>query len=386
MVMKSRRSDRDVPLSFASPNFGTKFERNSGTYSTPNQTEEKKKPKFRIWFKRILLAVATLILIVIIVFAWEFYSSASKLTNEHNPISLIASLWPRSPAESNGRVNILLAGYSIDDPNHGGPQLTDSIMIISINPKTKTSSLISVPRDLWANNIPGNSPNKINAVFEDGAAESFNQPGYFPGGMGLLEQMVSRDFGIKFNYYALIDYAAIRDGVNAVGGITVNINSPDPRGIYDPYTHLKLPNGEVQLKCQMALYLARTRGDGPGAYGIPDYDFTRTQYQQKELVALKNKVAQSSALFDPLTVLRLVRAVGNNVITNLKIGQMESLYQDVRGISNGSIKQVTLNDYNGQDLLANYYPNQYTDALMPAAGIDNYSAIQAAVQQIIYGK
>ncbi len=383
--MKSKRSNRDESLSFASPTFGTKFERKINDESLTDQTNEKKKSRVKVWFRRTRRIVILLALITLFGFAWEFYSSASKLTNEHNPISLIASLWPQSPAESNGRVNILLAGYSIDDPNHAGPQLTDSIMIISINPKTKTSSLISVPRDLWVN-IPGNSPNKINAVFEDGAAEGFNQPGYFPGGMGLLEQLVSRDFGIKFNYYALIDYAAIRDGVNAVGGITVDINSPDPRGIYDPYTHLKLPNGEVHLNGQMALDLARTRGYGPGAYGIPDYDFTRTQYQQKELVALKNKATQSSALLNPLTVLRLVKAVGNNVITNLKVGQMESLYSDVRGISNGSIKQVTLNDYNGQDLLANYYPTPYIDALMPAAGVNNYNAIQTAVQQIIYGK
>ncbi len=383
--MKSKSRSQDESLSFASPTFGTRLEHRTSAGNSKGQLDEKKKPRFRVWFKRTVRLVILLALIMVIFFAWEFYSSASKLTNEHNPISLIASLWPQSPAESNGRVNILLAGYSIDDPNHGGPQLTDSIMIISINPKTKTSSLISVPRDLWVN-IPGNSPNKINAVFEDGAAEGFNQPGYFPGGMGLLEQMISKDFGIKFNYYALIDYAAIRDGVNAVGGITVDINSPDPRGIYDPYTHLKLPNGEVHLNGQMALDLARTRGDGPGAYGIPNYDFTRTQYQQKELVALKDKVTQSSALFNPLTVLRLVKAVGNNVVTNLKVGQMESLYSDVRGISNGSIKQVTLNNYNGQDLLANYYPTPYIDALMPAAGVNNYSAIQAAVQQIIYGK
>ncbi|MGH7234258.1 MAG: LCP family protein [Candidatus Saccharimonadales bacterium] len=382
--MNSKRHDQDKPLTFASPTFGTKFERSPISRSPLQIPEEKKKSKLRVWIKRSILIIVALLFISVVVLAWEFYFSASKLTNEHNPISLIASLWPQSPAESNGRVNILLAGYSADDPNHGGAQLTDSIMIISINPKTKTGSLISVPRDLWVT-IPGNSSNKINAAFEDGAAEGFSQTGYFPGGMGLLEQVVSQDFGIRFNYYALIDYTAIRDGVNAVGGITVDINSPDPRGIYDPYTHLMLSNGEDHLNGQTALNLARTRGDGPGSYGIPDSDFTRTQYQQKELIALKDKASKLSSIFNPLTVVRLANSVGNNVVTNLKIGQMESLYRDVKGISNASIKQITLDNYNGQDLLANL-PSSYISALIPAAGINNYSAIQSAVQQILYSK
>ena len=378
--MHSTNNGNDRPQSFASPTFGTNLERRSAL-NRPHQENEPKKPKFKRRLKRIVLLILLVLFIFGGIFAWEFYKTASKLTNEHNPISLIASLWPRTPAETNGRINILLAGYSVDDPNHGGAQLTDSIMIVSINPKSKTSSLISVPRDLWVN-IPGYGYGKINAAYENGL--NFNQVGYFPGGMGLLEKIVGQDFGVKFNYYALIDYTAIRDAVNAVGGITVDINSPDPRGIYDPYTHLKLPNGENQLNGQMALDLARTRGYGPGSYGIPNSDFTRTQYQQKELVALKDKVAKASSIFNPLTVVRLANAVGNNVTTNLKIGQMEWLYSRVKSITNGGIKEVTLDNYNGQNLLSNY-PSQRTSALMPAAGLNNYSAIQSAVRQIIYG-
>ena len=381
--MKSKRDSEDQPFTFASPTFGTNLERKP-KQPLSTKGEGATKPKFRRRLKRILILIIALLFISLMVFGWEFYTTASKLTNEHNPLSLLTSLWPQAPAETNGRVNILLVGYSADDPNHQGAQLTDSIMIVSVNPKTKTGSLISVPRDLWVN-VPGFGYSKINAAYEYGNSEGFKRAGYFPGGMGLLEEVITKDLGVKFNYYALVNYAAIRDGVNAVGGITVNINSSDPRGIYDPNTNIKLPNGNVNLNGQMALNLARTRGDGPGAYGIPNSDFTRTQYQQKELIALKDKAAKLSNIFNPLTVVRLEQAVGNNVVTNLKLGQMEALYKDANGISNNSIKQITLNDYNGQSLLKKYISSDGQDALAPTAGFNNFSVIQADIQQILYG-
>ncbi len=377
-MKKVTNNSRRRPV-YESPTLGTRYDRN-----VPQQPTGKNEVKsgVRKWTKRFLLILLALIIVAAGVFAWNFYSTASRLTGNKNPFSLIGSLLPEPLKESSGRVNILLAGYSVDDPNHGGAQLTDSIMIVSLNPKTKSAVLISVPRDLWVN-IPGFGYNKINAAYEYGQSENFNEAGYFPGGMGLLEKLISQKFKINFNYYALINYAAIKDAVNAVGGITLTINSPDPRGIYDPYTHLKLPNGVVHLNGQQALDLARTRGDGPGSYGIPDADFTRTQYQQKELVALKNKAAQIASLVDLVTILKLMNSVGNNVRTNLRIGQIETMYNDTKGISNNSIKQVTLNNFSGKDLLTNYYPNGLS-ALIPAQGLDNYSLIQSSLHQLLY--
>ena len=142
--MKSKRDFEDQPSTFASPAFGTNLERKP-KQPLPTNEEVVKKPKFRRRLKRTLILIIALLFISLMVFGWEFYTTASKLTNEHNPLSLLTSLWPQSPAETNGRVNILLVGYSADDPNHQGAQLTDSIMIVSVNPKTKTGSLISVP-------------------------------------------------------------------------------------------------------------------------------------------------------------------------------------------------------------------------------------------------
>ncbi len=378
-MMKAKKTDQR--MTFASPNFGTKLAHKKARLrsSVTANDATSRQAKIKRWIKRTLFALVSLVVILVLVFGFNFYNAIAKLTGQHNPISLLSTLTPQSLKETHGRVNILLAGYSVGDPHHGGAMLTDSIMIISINPKTKAGAIISVPRDLWVN-IPGYGQSKINAAYEYGQRGGFNKKGYFPGGMGLLEKVVEQDFGINFDYYALINYAAFKDAVDAVGGIKIDIQSPDPRGIYDAYTNLKLPNGWVTLNGQEALNLARARGDGP-SYGILNSDFTRTQHQQQMLVALKDKAAKMSSLLDPITVIKLVNAVGNNVITDLSVGQIESLYYDTKSISNNNIKQVTINNYNGQNLITNYYIDGQ-DALVPAAGTFNYSQIQSAVKSL----
>jgi LCP family protein required for cell wall assembly len=201
--------------------------------------------------------------------------------------------------------------------------------------------------------------------------------------MGLLEEVVQQNFGITSNYYGLLDYTAFQDAVNAVGGVTVDIQSPDSRGLYDPYTNLNLPNGEDSLDGQQALNLARARGDGPGAYGFPDGDFDRTEHQQQLLVALKTKASSTSVITNPLKIASLLDAVGNNFKTNMSVGVMETLYDDSRGVSDGNIQSVTLNNYQGQDLLVGYTASDGEDVLIPSAGFDDFSQIQSVTQAIL---
>jgi LCP family protein required for cell wall assembly len=313
---------------------------------------------------------------------WKLYNDASKLTGNKNPVSLLGDLIPSNLKESSGRINILLAGYSADDPGHQGADLTDSIMIVSIDTTNKTATLISVPRDLYVN-IPGYGYSKINAAYEDGENGNFSANGYASGGMGLLEETLTKDFGVQFDYEGLINYEAFKDAVNAVGGVSVDIQSDDSRGLYDPNTNLNLPNGEVNLNGQEALDLARARGDGYGSYGFPDGDFDRTEHQQQLLVALKNKISTGSIISNPLKIASLADAIGNNVKTDMTIGDMETLYEKTKGISDSNIKEVTLNSYDGTDYLTDYETNSGEDALVPSAGIGDYSQIQELMQSLL---
>lgn len=289
--------------------------------------------------------------------------------------------------EDSGRVNILLAGNSSDDVGHDGAQLTDSIMIVSIDTKDNTAFLLSVPRDLYVD-IPGAGHQKINDAYVVGQNQNFSDAGYPAGGMGLLEEVLSEDFGITINYYALIDYSAFRDAVNAVGGIQVNIQSSDPRGLYDPSKDyatrgplVKLTNGVHTLNGEQALDLARARGDAPGSYGFMASDFERTQNQRLMLSALKDKAITAGVLANPAKLSSLSSAFGNNVKTDMKLSEVHRLYDLIKPIGGNSIASLSLNQANGKNLLASYTTPEGQSSLIPAAGIDNYDDIQAFLQQ-----
>jgi LCP family protein required for cell wall assembly len=289
--------------------------------------------------------------------------------------------------ENRGRVNILLAGNSADDPGHEGGTLTDSIMIVSIDTRHHTAFLMSIPRDLWVD-IPGGGHQKINAAYSVGQADHFNQPGYPKGGMGLLEKVVQQNLDIPVDYYALVNYGALRDSVNAVGGVKFTVHSSDPRGLYDPSidyrTHgplVNLSNGTHKLNGEQALDLARARGDAYGSYGFGNSDFQRTQDQRELLIALKNKAFTPGVIANPAKLTSLFDAVGKNVKTDFKLPEVRRLYDLTKQINSRNIKSLSLNDANGKDLLTSYTTADGESALIPAAGIDDFSAIQAFVHQ-----
>jgi LCP family protein required for cell wall assembly len=308
---------------------------------------------------------------------WKVFGAEAAATGNNNPLQLLSAFSPANLKQTNGRVNILVAGYSADDPGHSGAQLTDSIMILSINPATKDSYVLSVPRDLWVD-IPGFGYSKINAAYADGESENFSGGGYFSGGMGLLQQVIQDNLGVSVNYYSLINYSAVRDTVNAVGGVTVTINSSDPRGLYDPYTNLKLPNGSVTLNGQQALNLMRARGDGPGSYGFDNGDFDRIKDQQLVLLALKSKM--SGLYSNPLKIVSVVSSVGNNVKTNLQLNEMETLYSLVKDVNASNIKTYSLQKINGQQLLTGYTSYNGQSALIPPGG--DFSQIETTLQNL----
>lgn len=367
------------------PNFGAP----ASTLKLPTLKKSKKSRWQRIRSKfTIKRTVLVFLILVLLSGGWlgfKFIYNTSKVFRG-NIFGLLSTT--KLQGESTGRVNILLAGNSSDDPGHEGADLTDSVMVISIDTKDNTAFLLSIPRDLWVD-IPGYGHAKINEAYPDGQTENFNQSGYFPGGMGLLQEVVQQNLGITLNYYALVNYNAFRDAVDAVGGISVNIQSSDPRGLYDPNTDyvthgplVKLTNGVHTLTGEQALDLARARGDSANSYGFPDSDFDRTQNQRMMIVALKSKVLSSGVLANPIKLANLFDAVGANVKTDFTLSEARRLYTIGKGIDNSKIQSVGLNSVNGVDMLANYSSPSGESALIPAAGLDDFSAIQLYIKQI----
>ncbi len=283
--------------------------------------------------------------------------------------------------EEKGRVNILLAGNSSDDPAHAGANLTDSIMIVSIDTIHHSGFMLSVPRDLWVD-IPSLGYQKINAANE---VSNFSENNYPSGGMGQLEQVVSSDLGIPINYYALIDYSAFKDAVNSVGGISINLQTSDPRGIYDAFAHLKLPNGINNLNGIEALNLARARGDasaGDRSYGLTD-DFDRTQHQRQMLVALKQKALTAGFYTNPVKISNLFKSFTSNIHTDLTLQNILRLDQITKGLNINKLKSLTYSYGVPNSLLTDYRSANGQSSLIPADGIDSWGKIQQYYQQLV---
>lgn len=347
--------------------------------------EQKKRRKKRI--KRILIALLIVLLIAGGWVGWKFASNSAKIFGWNNLFGALEDV--KLKGEDEGRVNILLAGNSADDPNHGGAELTDSIMVLSINPKNKTAFLISVPRDLYVE-IPDHGYAKINEVYQDGEQDKFSEAGYASGGMGLLEKVVSQKFGIPIHYYALVNYAALEQAVNAVDGITITVQSANANGLYDSSRDLQtgeplvdLSNGQQTLNGRQALNLSRARGNSYGSYGFPRSDFNRTEHQRQVLIGLKEKVSSASTLSNPIKVGQLFDSMGNNVKTDFQLAEVRRLYSLIKDIPSADITSASLSDGKDVDLLESYRTRTGQSALVPTAGVDDYTAIQAYIQQLL---
>lgn len=338
----------------------------------------------RITKKRILLVFVLLIALLGLWLGGKFLYNTAKIF-KGNIFSALTTT--KLKGEDSGRVNILLAGNSADDPHHDGAALTDSIMILSIDTKDSTAFMLSIPRDLWVN-IPGYGHHKINEAYVDGQNDKFSQSGYPAGGMGLLEKVIKNNLGITSNYDALINYNAFRQAVDAVGGIDVTITSSDTRGLYDPNIAradggpLRLTNGVHHLDGRAALNLARARGDSYYSYGFPASDFDRTNHQREMLLALKSKIFSTGVIANPVKLSSLMDALGNNVSTDLQLSEVRRLSDLGKKIGNNNIKSISLNNADGKNLLANYTSNSGESALIPAAGVDDFSAIQQFLKKL----
>ncbi|QHN42386.1 hypothetical protein GII36_00740 [Candidatus Mycosynbacter amalyticus] len=324
--------------------------------------------KIPLAFKIILSSLVTLGVVGGGVYVYSLYHTADAAVASVASSGKLTDILKAEPlnGEETGRVNILIAGNSTDDPGHSGAELTDSLMVASIDVTTKKISLVSIPRDLWVT-YDGMST-KINAV-------------YLSGGMDGLKSVVQEVTGLTINHTVLMNYGALKNMIDTVGGIDVTIESDDPRGIYDPMIGFSVGNGVQHLDGTQALLLARSRNDptydGRIAYGLPNGDFDRQAYQRKIAQALLTKITHSTAIVNPTTLAKLVQSLQGNVTTDLSVGQIRRLY-DLGTSSTLSLVSIRT-DATGGSLLADYTSYDGQSALVPAAGAGVYSGIQAYI-------
>lgn len=233
------------------------------------------------------------------------------------------------------RVNVLLMGI---DRRPGEPFIsrTDTMIIVSIDPTDKRAAILSIPRDLYVV-IPGRGRDRINTAFIYGAAG--NNP---TGGASLARQTVEYNLGVYINHYVLVDFSAVVKGVDALGGIDVDVpftindpTYPDMNYGYDP---LYIPAGPQHLDGEMALKYARTRH--------VDNDFGRAQRQQQVILATRQKALSLGVGGLLAKAPFLYQQLEQGIRTDLSLDQLMRLATTVSEIPAENIRNEVLDfDY-----------------------------------------
>ncbi|HID87559.1 MAG TPA: LytR family transcriptional regulator [Anaerolineae bacterium] len=229
-----------------------------------------------------------------------------------------------------GRVNILLLG--IDQREcEGSPWRTDTMIVVTVDPESKTAGVLSIPRDLWVD-IPGFEPGRINTAHFLG--DAYNYPG---GGPALAKKTVQRNLGVPIHYYVRINFDGFRRIVDALGGITVEVEKPIRDDRYPDehcgYMSIYIPKGVQHMDGETALQYARSR------HGSSDFD--RARRQQKVLFAIRDR-ALSLNLLPKLP--QLLKTMGDTVQTDLQPREILALAQIGVQIQPEDIKSAVIDE------------------------------------------
>lgn len=275
--------------------------------------------------------------------------------------------------EGRGRVNILLLGRG--GGNHEAPDLTDTIMVASVDPVNKTTTLLSLPRDLWVN-VPGEGVMKINAAWQSGQ-ESYiggsrakaNNPKAIQAGFKTLDETIKEVLGLEIDYHVLVNFQAFKQAIDTVNGVTVNV----PADLVDPTMAWENANNPVLAKAGLqtfdgyrALMYARSRETSS--------DFARGERQRALLLALKTKVVSLGTLSNPLKISKLVNAFGNNVQTDLSVSNANRLYGLMKGVKDSQVSSIGLADEINPLVTTGNVAGQ--SVVLPKAGLYKYAEIQ----------
>ena len=273
--------------------------------------------------------------------------------------------------DENGRTNILAfgtSGYDMDGEENGGThdgaQLTDSIMIISLDQNTGDLAMLSLPRDLKASPTC-TATGKINEVYWcNGGNGDISTEEEAAAAQALMDE-VGSILGIDFQYFVHVNWGSLVQIVNTSGGITVTIDED----IYDYYVYHA---GETRtIDGDEALWLARMR------HGTAHGDFTRANSQQKILIGIKDKVLEKSLSITDL--LSLASTLGDNLRSNFSVEEFKTLAHLTYEYDFDSMRQVSLIE---PEMLVTTGTINGISYVLPVGGAGYYTKIQNYVAKM----
>lgn len=274
-----------------------------------------------------------IVVVLILIFAGVFAVGSAVLDSDFFLIEKTRELFSFGPLKSdkNGHTNILLLGVGGDGAEGGN--LSDSIMIASINPKNPSVSFLSLPRDLFIPSSIGDR--KVNEIYAAARYKKGDRKG-----LEVIKDAISDFTGIPIHYGAVINFKAFREAVDALGGIDIfiaeTIEDPFyPDGDYG-YQTFVIRKGFQHLDGETALKYARSRKTSS--------DYSRARRQQDLILAIRKKAEDLSLLtnFDKLK--EFFQIYRRNVNTDIGLTEMVALAKIGIAIDYGNAVTAVLND------------------------------------------
>ena len=254
--------------------------------------------------------------------------------------------------------NVLLLGSDNDtkfEPDH---VLTQTMILVRVDPQTHSVVMFSIPRDLWVSLSTGGSA-KIDAA-------------YSYGGAATAIQTVENDFGVPINYWVWIGLGGLVQLVNQLGGVNVVAQMP----ILDDEYPSDLTGSNPYLQARIAVLPGPQRLNGVDAleyvrsrHGDILSDIARSQKQQQLLLDIK-AAAKTLGLAD---VPDIASSLGNSVKTDMSLTQLTSLLPLARAFSDGDVNEVIMT---GSPYFGSVIESDGEDALAP-----DWTQIDALVAQ-----
>ncbi len=276
---------------------------------------EKNSTKKMSTAKKVLLIVVSVIVVIglgIGGYAYSIYHNVNKTTDAiYKGIKKTEKRKEEVSVEKKEPFSILLLGV---DHRPGDKGRSDTIIVLTVNPNTNTTKMVSIPRDTRTEIVGKGKVDKINHA-------------YAFGGIQMSVDTVENFLNIPIDYYLEVNMEGFKDIVEAVGGVDV-VNNLD-----FTYGGVHFEKGPLHLNGEDALKYSRMRKLDPRG------DFGREDRQRQIIEAVIQKGASISSLTNYQSVLQ---AIQKNIVTNFKLDDMIAIQKNYRAASKSISKsQVT---------------------------------------------
>ncbi|MCY9806005.1 LCP family protein [Lentilactobacillus senioris] len=252
----------------------------------------------------IIVTLAILLTGGVVFGALKYQSLRNTVSNSYQATNLTKQRNTSDKLSKKEPISILLMGTDTGALGRNYKGRTDSMMVVTINPKKNKTTLTGIPRDT-AVNIPGykkQSPAKINAAYAFGQAET---------SMKTVQQMLN----IPIDFYVLVNMGGIKKIVDTVGGIDV---TPTLSFKYEGYKFKK--GKKVHMDGKKALAYSRMR------YDDPQNDYGRQKRQRQVLMAIIQKSGAAQVLINQ----DFISSVSSQVKTDLQFKDLFAIANDYR--------------------------------------------------------